>query len=180
MTDDIDLDALQRPGPFPGDPNGDYPTLHDWKPLRSGSGIRLSGSVINHPELPDGEVVTSPLREIASDRTWCWTFGTLYMLGEQAKVKRAAEGPRLPLSAPLRDRLRIVGIPHPGIEHVPVLVRGIVADIMSEKGAERFAVPLDGDELEIAATLWKGGSIRKLRAIVGRLLSRRDKRATRH
>jgi hypothetical protein len=84
MTDGIDLDSFQRPGEFPGDPNGDYPTLHDWKPLRSGSAIRLSGSVRNHPDLPDGEIVTSPLRDIACDRSWCRTFNTLYLLGEQS------------------------------------------------------------------------------------------------
>jgi ATPase family associated with various cellular activities (AAA) len=103
VTDGIDLDSFQRPGPFPGDPKGDYPTLHDWKPLRSGSTVRLSGSVRNHSRLPDGEIVTSPLRDIACDRSWCRTFNTLYLLGQQVTGKTAAEGP--PHSLPLLLRL---------------------------------------------------------------------------
>ncbi len=97
MTDDIDLDAFQRSGPFPGDPNGDYPTLHDWQPLRSGSAIRLSGNVRNHPNLPDGEIITSPLRDIACDRSWCRTFNTLYLLGQQAAAKAVPDVEPLPL-----------------------------------------------------------------------------------
>jgi len=103
VTDDIDLDYFQRPGPFPGDPTGDYPILHDWKPLRSGSAVRLSGSVRNHPDLPDGEIVTSPLRDIACDRSWCRTFNTLYLLGEQSAQKVTADEP--PRALPLLLRL---------------------------------------------------------------------------
>jgi hypothetical protein len=95
------------------------------------------------------------------------------------------------LPAPLRDRLRIIRIPHPTIADLPAIARGLVAEIMIENGAqgfsvrlgngaEGFAVPLDGDELEIAAKLWKGGSIRRLRAIIERLLARRDQQAPRH
>jgi ATP-dependent Lon protease len=76
------------------------------------------------------------------------------------------------LPAPLRDRLRIIRIPHPTNEHLPAIARGIVD--------ENFAAPLDGDEIEIARRIWKGGSIRKLRAIVECLLARRDAQAPRH
>ena len=99
MTDDIDLNTLQRPGPFPADPHGDYPTLHDWKPLRFGSGMCLTGYVRGHSRLPDGPIQTSALREIACDRSWCRTLNTLYLLGEQAAGKAAADEPlpQLPL-----------------------------------------------------------------------------------
>ncbi len=84
------------------------------------------------------------------------------------------------LPAPLRDRLRVIRIPQPTIQDLPAISHGLVEDIMTEKGAKDFAVPLTPDERAIAAGLWRGGSIRKLRAIIERLLSRRDEQAARH
>ena len=91
MTDDIDLTAFQRSGPFPEDPDGDHPTLHNWKPVRIGSGVCLVGMVRGHFRLPDGEIQTSALREIAFDRSWCRTRNTLYRLGSRAAEKSAAD-----------------------------------------------------------------------------------------
>src|SRR3954451_23292009 len=102
MADDLDLKIWERPGRFPADPNGSYPTLHGWKPLRFGFDIRLSGSVRNHPRFPDGEIITSPLREIACDRSWAKTMNTLYLLGEQALAKTAADESLPPLPPLLR------------------------------------------------------------------------------
>jgi len=99
MADDIDLDALQHSGPFPADPQGSYPTLHDWRPVRVGSAICLTGSVRGHGRLLDGEIRTSALRAIACDRSWAKTVNTLYLLGEQAAESTSADEalPPLPL-----------------------------------------------------------------------------------
>ncbi|MDB5581354.1 MAG: ATPase [Bradyrhizobium sp.] len=79
------------------------------------------------------------------------------------------------LPAPLRDRLRVVRIPEPTLDHMIVLARGIVADIARENGGdERWYPALDDGELAIVETLWPGGSVRRLRAIVERILARRE------
>ncbi len=79
------------------------------------------------------------------------------------------------LPAPLRDRLRIVVLPQPSIEHLPQLARSIVADVVETKGGDmRWFPPLEDHELAIAETLWRGGSVRRLRAIIERLLAYRE------
>jgi hypothetical protein len=79
------------------------------------------------------------------------------------------------LPAALRDRLRIVVLPQPSIEHLPQLARTIVADIAVTRGGDmRWFPPLEDHELAIAETLWRGGSVRRLRAIVERLLAYRE------
>jgi hypothetical protein len=80
------------------------------------------------------------------------------------------------LPAPLKDRLRIVRLPRPTIEHLPALARGIVADIARERGGDpRFFPALDCPELAVAEALWaRGGSVRRLRAIIERLLAYRE------
>jgi hypothetical protein len=81
------------------------------------------------------------------------------------------------LPAPLKDRLRIVRLPRPTIEHLPALARGIVADIAKERGGDpRWWSALEDTELAIAEDLWRGGSVRRLRAIVERLLAYREER----
>jgi hypothetical protein len=81
----------------------------------------------------------------------------------------------------LRDRLRILRVPAPTVAHLPALARTIVREIAVERGVDAaWAAPLDGDELHIAAGLWPGGSIRRLRAIIECLLARRDEQAQRH
>jgi hypothetical protein len=81
----------------------------------------------------------------------------------------------------LRNRLKIIRIPMPGLDHLSVLARTIAEEIAAERGAvQAYAPRLDGEEMTIAADLWRGGSLRRLRAIVERLLARRDEQATRH
>jgi ATP-dependent Lon protease len=81
------------------------------------------------------------------------------------------------LPGPLKDRLRIIRLPRPTIEHLPALARGIVADIAKERGGDPRWIPgLDDPELAIAEKLWRGGSVRRLRAIVERLLAYREER----
>jgi hypothetical protein len=83
----------------------------------------------------------------------------------------------------LRDRMRILRIPRPRAQHLPALVRSICSEVVAEQGFDpRWAAGgLDCDETEIAAKLWRGGgSVRRLRAIVERLIARRDATAARH
>jgi ATP-dependent Lon protease len=96
VTDVIDLDPFQTPGPFPADTSGSYPTLLHWDARRIGSDIHLTGIVLDHPRLPNGAIQTSALCEIACDRSWARTLNTLYLLGAAA-TEKAAENKPLPL-----------------------------------------------------------------------------------
>lgn len=79
------------------------------------------------------------------------------------------------LPAPLRDRLRIVRVPEPSIEHLPAIARSIVRDIAAASGADpRWLAHLDDGELAVCEGLWRGGSVRRLRNIVERILARRE------
>lgn len=79
------------------------------------------------------------------------------------------------LPAPLKDRVRILRLPRPTIEHLPALARGIVADVARERGGDvRWWPPLDEDEIDIAGRLWLGGSVRRLRTVVERILAYRE------
>ncbi len=83
--------------------------------------------------------------------------------------------------APLRDRLRIIEVPSPGPEHLPVVAASIVAEIRAERGLDAAWLPgLDEDELALLARHWRGGSLRPLRRIVETLLAGRDRLAPRH
>ncbi|MBX9830210.1 MAG: AAA family ATPase [Xanthobacteraceae bacterium] len=78
------------------------------------------------------------------------------------------------IPAPLRDRFRILRILAPTAEHLPALCRYIVYDLANEAGMDAAWFPeLDDDELWIAEQLWKGGSVRRLREIVARIVVRR-------
>jgi hypothetical protein len=59
------------------------------------------------------------------------------------------------LPAPLLDRLRIIRLPSPSIEHLPALARGIVSDIARERGGDaRWWPNLEDGELAVAEELW--------------------------
>ena len=82
------------------------------------------------------------------------------------------------LQGPLRDRLRILRMPEPRRKDLPTLARAIVADVARERGGNPAWWPhLNEDEIEIAGRLWLGGSVRRLRVIVERLLAAREKNA---
>ena len=86
----------------------------------------------------------------------------------------ATANDELGLPGPLRDRFRILRIPVPTVEHLPALARGIVADLVKESASDpHWFPPLDEGELWIAGELWKGGSVRRLREIIGRILVHR-------
>ena len=78
------------------------------------------------------------------------------------------------LPGPLRDRMLVVRMPEPKVEHMPALVRAIVADIGRAHGDPRWMPMLNDGELYVAESLWKGGSVRRLRTIVERILAYRE------
>jgi ATP-dependent Lon protease len=85
------------------------------------------------------------------------------------------------LHATLKDRLRILRMPPITVEHVPACAAGIVLDLAAERGLDgRWVRPLDGDEIEIAQRMLGDGSVRRLRAIVERLLAARENQLARH
>ncbi|WP_204238368.1 AAA family ATPase [Microvirga arvi] len=85
------------------------------------------------------------------------------------------------VAGPLRDRLRVLHIPRPKAEHLPAIARTMVADIREENGVdERWLPDLDGDELDLLAGQWTGGSMRRLRRLVEVLVMGRAALAPRH
>jgi ATP-dependent Lon protease len=83
-----------------------------------------------------------------------------------------------PLPAPLRDRFRIVGFPKPGPEHLDALLPPVIADLAAERGLDsRWVEPLTGQERDVVATHWGGGSVRRLRRVVEVVLRAREKAA---
>ena len=59
------------------------PVLSNWR-LIAGNGDDvlgvLVGEVSGHPSLPDGWIVTSPVAEVAGDRSWAQTANRRYQL----------------------------------------------------------------------------------------------------
>lgn len=81
----------------------------------------------------------------------------------------------------LKDRLRIVEVPSPGPEHLPIVAANIVAEIRGERGLDAAWLPdLDGEEIELVGKHWRGGSLRPLRRLVETVLAGRDRLAPRH
>ena len=81
----------------------------------------------------------------------------------------------------LRDRLRILEVPSPGIEHLPTVAANLVAEIRGERGLGAAWLPdLDGEELDLVGKHWRGGSLRPLRRLVETVLAGRDRLAPRH
>jgi hypothetical protein len=86
-----------------------------------------------------------------------------------------------PLPAPLRDRFRIVTFPKPGPEHLDALLRPVIADLAAERGLDsRWIEPLTGQERDLVAAHWRGGSVRQLRRVVEVVLRAREKVAIRN
>ncbi|MBO6560255.1 MAG: AAA family ATPase [Nisaea sp.] len=85
------------------------------------------------------------------------------------------------LPSPLRDRCRIIRYPAPDRSHLPLLASQVLKDLTAERGLDsRWARPLSGEELEVIARAWEGGSIRNLRRFVEGVLNVRERLQPRH
>jgi hypothetical protein len=86
------------------------------------------------------------------------------------------------LPSPLRDRMRIIRVPAPTLQHLSSLAAQVMRDLAIEDEARAHDEPLAPDELAIIEKAWAkaGFSMRKLQAIVGATLEARDQYAMRH
>jgi hypothetical protein len=85
------------------------------------------------------------------------------------------------LSGPLLDGLRILRVPDPRAQDLPVVAAAIVAGIRTERGLDATWMPdLEPDELDLIARRWRGGSLRPLRRLVETVVAGRDVLARRH
>ena len=83
-----------------------------------------------------------------------------------------------PLPSPLRDRFRVVTFPKPGVAHLDALLPPVIADLAAERGLDgRWVEPLTGQERDLVAAHWRGGSVRQLRRVVEIVLRMREKAA---
>ena len=92
----------------------------------------------------------------------------------------ANDDTRLP--SPLRDRIRIIRLPSPGVEHIESLARSIMQDLEVELAIPPAFMPaLAPDELAVVARAWgEKGSVRRLQKIVRGTVTARDQHAVRH
>ena len=85
-----------------------------------------------------------------------------------------------PVPKSLRDRCRCLRFPEPGPEHLAALAQRLLAEKYRDKGFDpKWALPLDGVEVEALSAAWPGGSIRTLQRIVERLIDVREASMTR-
>lgn len=82
--------------------------------------------------------------------------------------------------AALLDRFRVYQMPTPRREDLPVLVRGVLAEICAERGVDpAWVSPLTGEELGLVEAHWRGQSVRGVRRLVEAVLAGREHLATR-
>ncbi|WP_168168913.1 AAA family ATPase [Shinella sp. HZN7] len=81
-----------------------------------------------------------------------------------------------PIPAALRDRCRILSFPDPGADQLPLFATRILERLYIEAGHDpRWATPLEGFELDVLASVWTGGSIRRLERFVEGLREARER-----
>jgi hypothetical protein len=80
------------------------------------------------------------------------------------------------IPAVLRDRLRVLRVPTPGKEHLPVLATTLLRQEVERRGlVNAWADDLAAYELEGLAEHWRGGSIRKLGRLVEGVIAARER-----
>ena len=85
------------------------------------------------------------------------------------------------LSAPFRDRWRILRFPAPAALHLEPLAKACIRAAIREMGLdESWALPLTGEELSAIGKYWQGGSMRQLRRLVEGVIAARDQDALGH
>jgi hypothetical protein len=79
------------------------------------------------------------------------------------------------LSGPLRDRCRILRVPLPAPEHLPVLGQALFRRAYLARNQDpRWYMPLDDMELRAVASAWPGGSIRHLARLLEGVVAARN------
>ncbi|MEH2473337.1 ATP-dependent Lon protease [Nitrobacteraceae bacterium AZCC 2161] len=85
------------------------------------------------------------------------------------------------LPPPLRDRFRVIAFPKPRAADLDALLPAVLADLAGERRLDpRWMAPLSGDERDLVAHHWRGGSVRQLRRILEVVLRARDQDAVRN
>lgn len=111
-------------------------------------------------ERSTSKAIMDPALEVECDLSWVSWFATA---NDITKVPPA-----------LRDRFRVIEMPSPGMQHISVVIRGIIEDIAEERQQRpEFLGELAQDEVEIARKFWRSGSIRQLRRIVETMIDSR-------
>ncbi len=96
----------------------------------------------------------------------------------ESETARAHADPFIQAPAVLRDRLRLLRIPEPTADCLPALCRTLAKEISADRGIDpAWPVELSDFEQDVAAELWSGGSIRRLRSIVEIIISQRNEPA---
>ncbi|MBW0366698.1 AAA family ATPase [Ensifer adhaerens] len=81
-----------------------------------------------------------------------------------------------PIPAALRDRCRILRFPDPGADQLPLFAKRILERLYIDAGHDpRWAIPLEGFELDALASVWTGGSLRSLERLVEGLRKARER-----
>ncbi len=81
-----------------------------------------------------------------------------------------------PIPAALRDRCRILRFPDPEVDQLPIFASRILERLYIEAGHDpRWSTPLEGFELDALASVWTGGSIRRLERLVEGLRDARER-----
>lgn len=105
-----------------------------------------------------------PALEIEVDLSWISWIATA---NDVAKVP-----------APLRDRMRVLRMPAPGMEHIGSISRRILDEIATARGEDpRFIPDLEPDEIESIEPFWTDGSLRRLRRILEIVVEGRERMA---
>ena len=139
--------------------------------------IEKSGTSRHNGNLQDALV---PMLEPATSRSILDTGIELPVDISQVSYLATANGLD-GITSPLLDRLRVLTVPAPGPDHLPVVARQIVADLRVERNSdERWMPDLDGEELELVAEHWSGGSMRAVRRMIETIVAGRQVFAARH
>lgn len=85
------------------------------------------------------------------------------------------------ISDPLLDRMRVLRVPEPRAEDLPVVAASIVAEIRQEREIDAMWLPdLTGEEIALIGKHWQGGSLRLVRRLAEAVLASRESLAARH
>ena len=139
--------------------------------------IEKSGTSRHNGNLQDALV---PMLEPATSRSILDTGIELPVDISQVSYLATANGLD-GITSPLLDRLRVLTIPAPGPQHLPVVAKQIVADLRRERNSDATWMPdLDGEELDLVAEHWSGGSMRAVRRMIETIVAGRQAFAARH